>query len=41
METKLYCFPNKTFHTSGSLGHVTGLMKLDAVTQIYAVLGHG
>jgi hypothetical protein len=41
MELNLYCFPNKTFHMSGFLGEHTGVMKLDVVTQVHAVLSNG
>jgi hypothetical protein len=37
----LYCFHDDAFHASGFLGQDTGILKLDAVTQVYAVLGHG
>lgn len=36
----LYSFPNDKFHTSGFLGQDTDVMKLDTVTQVYAVLSY-
>jgi len=41
MELSLYRFPNKTSHASIFLGRNAGDMKVDAVTQEYAVLSHG
>jgi len=40
MELSLCCLPDYAFHTSGFLCQDTDSMKLDTVTQIYAVLGH-
>jgi hypothetical protein len=34
------CLPDNTFHASGFVSQDTGIGKLEAVTQIYAVLGH-
>jgi len=41
MELNLCCFPDDTFHASGLTGLNTGVLKLDALTQFYAVLSHG
>jgi hypothetical protein len=35
----LYHFPGGAFHMSRFLGQYAGVMKLDVVTQVYAVLG--
>jgi hypothetical protein len=36
-----YHYPDDTFHTSGFIGQDAGVMEVDAVIQIYAVLSHG
>jgi len=41
MELNLCHFPYDAFHTSRFHGQDIGVMKLDMVTQLYAVLGHG
>jgi hypothetical protein len=41
MELNLYPFPIDTFHIAGFLGQDISVMKMDAVTLIYAMLGHG
>jgi hypothetical protein len=41
MELELCCFPNDAFHMSGSHGQNPGVLKLDMVTLVYAVLVHG
>jgi hypothetical protein len=41
MELNLCCFPDDALHASGSCGKDHGVPKLDAVTQVYAVLGQG
>jgi hypothetical protein len=41
MELNFFHLPNKTFHMSGVLGQDIGVVKLDVVTQVYAVLSHG
>jgi hypothetical protein len=41
LELSSYCFPDDVFHTSGFLGQDHDVMKLDVVTQVYAVLSHG
>jgi len=38
MKLDLCCFPDDAFHVSGSHGHDPGVLKLDTVTQVSAVL---
>jgi len=40
LELYLYCFPNDAFDTCGFLGQDNGVIKVDVVTQINAVLCH-
>jgi len=40
MELDLYCFPDDAFHASKSHGQDPGVLKLDTVNQVNAVLGH-
>jgi len=40
MELDFCCLPEVVFHASVSCGQDPGVLKLDTVTQIYAVLGH-
>jgi hypothetical protein len=37
----LYCFPDDAFHASRSHDQNTGVLKLDVMTQVHTVLGHG
>jgi len=37
----MYCCPDNAFHTSRFPGQDTGVMKVDVVVQVYAVLSHG
>jgi hypothetical protein len=39
-KSNAYYFPNKTSHTSKFFGQDTGVIELDVVTQVYAVVGH-
>jgi hypothetical protein len=41
MKLDPYCFHDDAFHASTSRGQDTGVLKLDAVTQAYAVLNQG
>jgi len=41
METSLYRFLDDALHTSLYLDQDTGIVKIDTVTKVYAVLGHG
>jgi hypothetical protein len=41
MELNVCRFPDDAFRASRFLGQVSGVIKLDAVTQVYAVLYHG
>jgi hypothetical protein len=41
MELNLSFFPDDAFHVFRSYRQVPGVLKLDIVTHVYAVLGHG
>jgi len=41
MELNLYCLPDDVFHVSSFHGQDPGILKLDTVAQVYAVLSHG
>jgi len=41
MELGLHCLPDDVFHDSGLHGQDPGVLKLDTVTQVYAVLSLG
>jgi len=41
VELNLFRFPDDAFHVSRFLGQATGILKLDAVNQVFAVLGQG
>jgi hypothetical protein len=40
-ELIFYCLSKDVFSMSGFLGQDNGVIKLDAVTQVYAALGNG
>jgi hypothetical protein len=40
MELNLCCFTGDALHVSRFLGQDMGVLKLDALTSVYAVLGH-
>jgi hypothetical protein len=40
MEVNLFHFLVDTFQVLGFLGQDTGVLKLDKITQVYAMLGH-
>jgi hypothetical protein len=40
MELNLYSFPHDAFHASSFHGQDTDILKLDMVTQVYAVLSN-
>jgi len=40
MEFSLYCFPDDASHAPSFLGQDTDVLKLDVVTQVYAVFSH-
>jgi hypothetical protein len=41
MGLSLYCLFDDVFHASSFCGWDPGVLKLDTVTQVFAVLGHG
>jgi hypothetical protein len=41
MKLDIYCLPDDAFHAYGFRGQDPGVLKLDTVTQVYAVIGYG
>jgi hypothetical protein len=41
MEFEINCCHDNAFHESGIRGQVSGVLRLDTVTQVYSVFGHG
>jgi len=40
MELNNYCLPDNVFHASGFHGQDHGVLKVDTVIQVFALLGH-